>query len=144
MGVFPQFAPKLTFAVCMASLAHAWLAGVKIFPESMVEKKRASAKRYNPWLYCSRNLDRAIAKIKHKKGSVMEAYRSVNIGIENGWSKLNSHCPKKGSAKSHKMSWAFCFWAMDFLAARLMVGYNSKRAAMMVAMGVFKYFQRVK
>ena len=47
---FPQFAPRLTFAVCKASFALAWLAGVKFFPESMVDKKRASAKLYNLWL----------------------------------------------------------------------------------------------
>ena len=103
MGVFVQFAPRLTFAVCKASLALAWLGGVKLRPiiirpiipivfmaEICLPRDRGRARMLTD-------------KLRQRNGSVMEAYRSVNMGMLNGWSKLKSHCPKKGSAKIQKM-----------------------------------------
>ena len=91
MGVFPQFAPRLTFAVCKASFALAWLAGVRILPSIItpisdivlmaamcLPRDRGSAKMLTD-------------NVKQRNGSVIPAYRSVNIGMLKGWSKLKSH-----------------------------------------------------
>ena len=102
MGVFPQFAARLTFAVCKASFALAWLAGVKLRPSiirAIIVIVFMAAicfprDRGNPKMLTD--------KLKQRNGSVMDAYRSVNIGMLKGWSKLKSHWPKKGSAKIQK------------------------------------------
>ncbi len=91
MGVFPQFSPRLTFAVCKASFALAWLAGVKLRPsiiraiivivfmaEMCVPRERVNAEMLTD-------------KLKQRNGSVIPAYRSVNMGMLKGWSKLKSH-----------------------------------------------------
>ena len=91
MGVFPQFAPRLTFAVCKASFALAWLAGVKLRPSII----RAISDIVLMAEICfPRDRGRAemlTDKLKQRNGSVIPAYRSVNIGMLNGWSKLKSH-----------------------------------------------------
>jgi hypothetical protein len=85
-----------------------------------------------------------IDSIKHKKGKEMLAYRSVNIGIDHGWFKLSSHCPKNGSANNQvikvnegRLS-AGCFW----MKART-DSHNKRAMPKMVAMGVFRYFHKV-
>ena len=99
MGVFPQFAARLTFAVCKASLALAWLAGVKLRP-SIIRAIIPIVFMAEMCLPRDRGRDKRLTdKLKQRNGNVIPAYRSVNIGMLNGWSKLKSHWPKKGSAK---------------------------------------------
>ena len=91
MGVFRQFPPRLTFAVCKASFALAWLAGVRILPSIITPISDIvfmaaicfPRDRGNPKMLTD--------KLKQRNGSVMDAYRSVNIGMLKGWSKLKSH-----------------------------------------------------
>ena len=102
MGVFPQFAPRLSFAVCKASLALAWLGGVKLRP-SIIRAIIVIVLMAEMCLPSERGRARMLTdKLRQRNGSVMEAYRSVNMGMLNGWSKLKSHWPKKGSEKIQK------------------------------------------
>ena len=102
MGVFPQFAPRLSFAVCKASLALAWLGGVKLRP-SIIRAIIVIVLMAEMCLPSERGRAKMLTdKLRQRNGSVIPAYRSVNMGMLNGWSKLKSHWPKKGSEKIQK------------------------------------------
>lgn len=82
-----------------ASFALAWLAGVKLRP-SIIRVRIVIVLRAEMCLLSDiGSVKMLIDNVKQRNGSVMEAYRSVNMGMLNGWSKLKSHWPKKGSAK---------------------------------------------
>ena len=94
-----DFLSRVALMVSNASLALAWLAGVKLRP-SIIRPIIPIVLMAEICLPRDRGRPRMLTdKLRQRNGSVIPAYRSVNMGMLNGWSKLKSHWPKKGSAK---------------------------------------------